>query len=71
MFTINNYDYECTKKCRNPDHGKIINDAITKRSIDNDQLAAFIAKSCRNFSGVVDYEVSYFSFDFISVRILF
>lgn len=62
MFTINNYDYDCTKKCRNPEHGKIINCAITKRSIENELLAAFIAKTCRNFSGITDYEVSLFRY---------
>lgn len=59
MFTINNYNYECTKQCKNKSHGRIINSAISKRSstICDEKLAAFVAKSCRNFANITDDEV--------------
>lgn len=58
MFTINTYEYDCTKKCKNQNHGSSITNALTKRSITDEKLAAFIAKTCRNFAEVLDYEVS-------------
>ncbi|XP_053664710.1 inhibitor of Bruton tyrosine kinase [Anopheles marshallii] len=54
MFTISDYDYECTKKCRLVSHGNAITAALTKRSISDELLAAYIAKTCRNFAHVVD-----------------
>ncbi|XP_055548784.1 inhibitor of Bruton tyrosine kinase [Wyeomyia smithii] len=52
--TISNFDYECTKKCRLPNHGNEIIKALTKRSIADELLAAFIAKTCRNFAEILD-----------------
>uniref|UniRef100_A0A182RRB7 BTB domain-containing protein n=1 Tax=Anopheles funestus TaxID=62324 RepID=A0A182RRB7_ANOFN len=54
MFTISDYDYECTKKCRLVSHGNAITAALTKRAISDELLAAYIAKTCRNFAHVVD-----------------
>uniref|UniRef100_A0AAG5DB42 BTB domain-containing protein n=1 Tax=Anopheles atroparvus TaxID=41427 RepID=A0AAG5DB42_ANOAO len=54
MFTINNYEYECTKKCRLVSHGNAITAALTKRAVSDEQLAAYIAKKCRNFANVLD-----------------
>lgn len=61
MFNISNYSYEnCGKKCRNPDHGSSINRTImanVNSSIEKEKLAAFIAKSCRNFAHILDHQV--------------
>jgi len=54
MFSISTFEYDCTKKCKNLNHANIITAALTKRSISNNHLAAFIAKTCRNFSDIVD-----------------
>lgn len=56
MFTIANYEYDCTKRCKNTDHGGKITSAITKRGVTNESLAAYIAKICRNFTDVLDEE---------------
>ncbi|XP_052871449.1 inhibitor of Bruton tyrosine kinase-like, partial [Anopheles cruzii] len=53
-FTIDTYDYECTAKCRLVSHGNAITAALTKRSVPDKQLAAFVAKTCRNFANVLD-----------------
>lgn len=58
MFTINNFDYDCTKKCKNCNHGKLITSALTKRSVTDKNLATYIAKICRNFSEILDNEVN-------------
>lgn len=59
MFTINNYAYEnCGKKCRNPDHGDRITRALMKNSLNDERLAAFVAKTCKNFAHVLDNQVS-------------
>ncbi|XP_052871018.1 inhibitor of Bruton tyrosine kinase-like, partial [Anopheles cruzii] len=50
-FTSNTDDYECTAKCN---HGNAITAALTKRSVPDKQLAAFVAKTCRNFANVID-----------------
>ncbi|XP_058449485.1 inhibitor of Bruton tyrosine kinase [Malaya genurostris] len=52
--SISNYDYECTKKCHLLSHGNAITAALTKKSISDELLAAFIAKSCRNFVDILD-----------------
>ncbi|XP_050078956.1 inhibitor of Bruton tyrosine kinase [Anopheles maculipalpis] len=54
MFTISDYDYECTKKCRLVSHGNAITAALTKRAVSDELLAAYIAKTCRNFAHVLD-----------------
>ncbi|XP_055309724.1 inhibitor of Bruton tyrosine kinase [Sitodiplosis mosellana] len=57
MFNIANYSYEnCGKKCKNPDHGERINSVLMKNSIADDKIAAFIAKTCRNFAHVADLQ---------------
>lgn len=57
MFTIANYNYECSKKCKNTDHGKAIGKAVRKSKASDEKLAAYIAKSCKNFAGIADDEV--------------
>ncbi|XP_055593249.1 inhibitor of Bruton tyrosine kinase-like [Uranotaenia lowii] len=52
--TIATYEYECTRKCRLPEHGNGITAALTKRSISDELLAAFVAKFCRNFAEILD-----------------
>ncbi|KAH8400712.1 hypothetical protein KR009_000515 [Drosophila setifemur] len=47
-------DNDCTAKCRLRQHGNIITAALTKRSIPNDKLAAFLAKTCGNFANILD-----------------
>uniref|UniRef100_A0A182Y6E7 BTB domain-containing protein n=1 Tax=Anopheles stephensi TaxID=30069 RepID=A0A182Y6E7_ANOST len=54
MFTISDYDYECTKKCQLVSHGNAITFALTKRAVSDELLAAYIAKTCRNFAHVLD-----------------
>lgn len=56
MFSISNYDYDCTKKCKNNEHGCTITNALTKRSVDDQKLASFLAKTCRNFAEISDHE---------------
>lgn len=72
MFTINNYNYECTKQCKNKSHGRIINAAISKRPsislVCDEKLAAFIAKSCRNFANITDDEVRKYDRSMITVH---
>lgn len=58
MLTINNYVYEnCTKKCKNPEHGDRINSVLIKESIGDEKVAAYIAKTCKNFARVLDHQV--------------
>lgn len=58
MFNISNYSYEnCGKKCKNLDHGDRINRVLVNSSVELDKLAAFIAKTCRNFAHVLDHQV--------------
>lgn len=58
MFNISNYSYEnCGKKCKNLDHGDRINRVLVNNSVALDKLAAFIAKTCRNFAHVLDHQV--------------
>lgn len=54
MFTISNFDYNCTMKCNYLPHGNFITAALTKRAVDDQSLSACIAKSCRNFAEVLD-----------------
>lgn len=56
MYSISNYEYECTRKCKSIEHGSRITALLTKRSISDEKLLLFIAKSCRNVD-VVDCEV--------------
>ncbi|XP_004537512.1 inhibitor of Bruton tyrosine kinase [Ceratitis capitata] len=53
-LTPRNYEYDCTRKCRLVHHGSQISAALTKRTISDEQLAAFIAKTCANFMDIVD-----------------
>ncbi|XP_014103138.2 inhibitor of Bruton tyrosine kinase [Bactrocera oleae] len=53
-FTSKNYEYDCTRKCRYVEHGNRITAALTKRSIGDDYLGAYIAKTCANYIDIVD-----------------
>ncbi|XP_055837019.1 inhibitor of Bruton tyrosine kinase [Episyrphus balteatus] len=53
-YKVNNYEYDCTKKCRCDSHGQEITAALTKRAVDDNKLAAFIAKKCCNFFDITD-----------------
>ncbi|ALC41431.1 CG8060 [Drosophila busckii] len=55
MSALKNQEYDCTAKCRQRQHGNILTAALTKRSIDDGNLAAFVAKTCANFSNIRDY----------------
>lgn len=55
MSAVKNQEYDCTAKCRQREHGNNITAALTKRCIDDQNLAAFIAKTCANFSNIRDY----------------
>lgn len=58
MFNITNYSYEnCGKKCKNPEHGERINSVLIKNSIADEKIAAFIAKTCKNFAHIADLQV--------------
>ncbi|XP_058820045.1 inhibitor of Bruton tyrosine kinase [Topomyia yanbarensis] len=52
--SISTFDYECTKKCRLLSHGNAITTTLTKKSVSDELLAAFVAKSCRNFADILD-----------------
>lgn len=53
-----NYSYEnCGKKCKNPEHGERINSVLIKNSLADEKIAAFIAKTCKNFAHVTDFQV--------------
>ncbi|XP_067631426.1 inhibitor of Bruton tyrosine kinase [Eurosta solidaginis] len=54
LFNPNNYEYDCTCKCGYLKHGNRITAALTKRSIEDEQLGAFIAKTCANYADIVD-----------------
>ncbi|XP_065367472.1 inhibitor of Bruton tyrosine kinase [Calliphora vicina] len=54
MFNPKNYEYDCTRKCRLRAHGNAITSALTKRSIENEKLAAYVAKTCCNYADIVD-----------------
>lgn len=58
MFDIKNYEYDCTSKCHFRLHGNQITMALTKRSIEDEKLAAYVAKTCCNFADIVDDLVS-------------
>ncbi|XP_055921882.1 inhibitor of Bruton tyrosine kinase [Eupeodes corollae] len=53
-YNINNIEYDCTKKCRSQFHGQEITAALTKRAVEDDKLAAFIARKCCNFCDITD-----------------
>lgn len=55
MSALKNHEYDCTAKCRQRQHGNCITAALTKRSIDDQKLATFIAKTCANFCNIPDY----------------
>lgn len=50
-------EVECTKHCKSRNHGQILTSAITKRSVSDEALAAFIKATCANFLKAFDYEV--------------
>lgn len=54
MSNVKNYEHDCTRKCRCRQHGNEITAALSKRSIESENLAAFIAKTCCNFPDIVD-----------------
>nr|AAL29148.1 SD05384p [Drosophila melanogaster] len=54
MSAARTQEYDCTAKCRLRQHGNAITAALTKRSIDNQKLAAFIFKTCGNFANILD-----------------
>ncbi|KAH8253689.1 hypothetical protein KR032_006546 [Drosophila birchii] len=54
MSAARSQEYDCTTKCRRRQHGNSITAALTKRSIDNQKLAAFIFKTCGNFANILD-----------------
>lgn len=57
MFTISNYSYDCLKNCRSRDHGETVaRNVLHRKNASDEKLAAFIAKSCKNFAGI-DFEV--------------
>lgn len=58
MFSPKNFEYDCTRKCRLREHGNVITNALTKRSMDDEKLAAYVAKTCCNFADIVDDLVS-------------
>uniref|UniRef100_A0A0A1XIP7 Inhibitor of Bruton tyrosine kinase n=1 Tax=Zeugodacus cucurbitae TaxID=28588 RepID=A0A0A1XIP7_ZEUCU len=53
-FTPKNYEYDCTRKCRYVEHANRITAALTKRSIEDEYLGAYIAKTCANYTDIVD-----------------
>lgn len=58
MFNISNYLYEnCNKKCKNVEHGDRISNVLIKNTLSDEKIAAFIAKTCRNFANILDYQV--------------
>lgn len=64
MFNPSNFQYEnCGKKCKNPEHGERITGVLLKNSLSDDKVAAFIAKTCRNFAHVLDHQVGFYFFD--------
>lgn len=71
MFSIANYSYEnCGKKCKNPEHGERINSVLLfKNSITDEKIAAFIAKTCKNFAHVADHQVG--NFNWVVICIVF
>ncbi|XP_001360463.3 inhibitor of Bruton tyrosine kinase [Drosophila pseudoobscura] len=54
MSTAKAQEYDCTAKCTCRQHGNSITAALTKRSIDNQNLGAFIFKTCGNFANIID-----------------
>lgn len=54
MFNPKTYEYDCTRKCRLRAHGNAITSALTKRSIEDEKLAAYVAKTCCNYADIVD-----------------
>lgn len=57
MFTINNYNYVCSRNCRNREHGeKIAKNVLHRKNTSDEKLAACIAKTCKNFAGI-EFEV--------------
>lgn len=58
MFNISNYAYEnCGKKCKSLEHGERITSVLVNNSLADEKLAAFIAKTCRNFAHILDHQV--------------
>lgn len=74
-FTSKNYEYDCTRKCRYVEHGNRITAALTKRSIGDDYLGAYIAKTCANYIDIVDDLVisknKLWAFDFTEANLIF
>lgn len=51
---MSNLDQECTSQCRSIEHGNIITAAITKRSISDAELCAFLNYTCNRCESVID-----------------
>lgn len=63
-----NHTYEnCGKKCKNLDHGDKISRALVNSSLNDEKLAAYIAKTCRNYAHVFDHQVWNFEQLFFSL----
>lgn len=72
MLKASNHSYEnCGKKCRNLDHGDKINRALVNSTLNDEKLAAYIAKTCRNYAHVFDHQVRIFYFFSLSLEISF
>ncbi|XP_031631768.1 inhibitor of Bruton tyrosine kinase [Contarinia nasturtii] len=57
MFNISNFQYEnCGKKCKNPEHSERITGVLLNNSLPDDKIAAFIAKTCRNFAHNLNHQ---------------
>lgn len=66
MFTISNYNYDCLKNCRSREHGETVaRNVLHRKNTTDEKLAAFIAKSCKNFAGI-DFEVCAFTLLYLS-----
>lgn len=58
MLKVSHHSHEnCGKKCKNLDHGDKINRALVNSTLNDERLAAYIAKTCRNYAHVFDHQV--------------
>lgn len=47
---------DCTNNCKSIQHGEIITSAISKRSVSDEDLCAFLNYTCCKCESVIDYE---------------
>lgn len=53
---VNAAEYpDCTNQCRSRQHGEIITSAISKRSVSDTDLCAFLSFTCCRCESVVDF----------------